>query len=38
MKILTCCSAGFYGRGGGRKKKNKAENEINESSGIQKGG
>jgi len=34
MKILTCYSARFYGRRGGRKKKNKAENESNESNGI----
>ena len=34
MKILTCYSARFYGRRGGRKKKNKAENELNESNGI----
>ena len=34
MKILTCYSARFYGRIGGRKKKNKAENEDNESNGI----
>ena len=27
-------SARFYGRRGGRKKKNKAENEPNESNGI----
>ena len=27
-------SARFYGRRGGRKKKNKAENETNESNGI----
>ena len=29
MKILTCYSARFYGRRGGRKKKNVAENEPN---------
>ena len=34
MKILTCYSARFYGARGGRKKKNKAENEPNESNGI----
>ena len=34
MKILTCYSARFYGRRGGRKKKNKTENETNESNGI----
>jgi len=34
MKILTCYSARFYGARGGRKKKNKAENEIGESNGI----
>jgi putative resolvase len=28
MKILTCYSARFYGRRGGRKKKNTAENEA----------
>jgi predicted site-specific integrase-resolvase len=31
MKILTCYSARFYGRRGGRKKKNTPENEPNES-------
>jgi excisionase family DNA binding protein len=34
MKILTCYSARFYGRRGGRKKKNNAENESIESNGI----
>jgi excisionase family DNA binding protein len=34
MKILTCYSARFYGRRGGRKKKNKAKNKFNESNGI----
>ena len=34
MKILTCYSARFYGRRGGRKKKNVAESEDNESNGI----
>jgi excisionase family DNA binding protein len=34
MKILTCYSARFYGRRGGRKKKNTAKNEANESNGI----
>ena len=34
MKILTCYSARFYGRRGGRKKKNKAENEPVESNAI----
>jgi len=34
MKILTCYSARFYGRRGGRKKKNTAENEPIESNGI----
>ena len=34
MKILTCYSARFYGRRGGRKKKNTAENEPVESNGI----
>ena len=34
MKILTCYSARFYGRRGGRKKKNTAENESVESNGI----
>jgi predicted site-specific integrase-resolvase len=34
MKILTCYSARFYGRRGGRKKKNTAENETDESNGI----
>jgi predicted site-specific integrase-resolvase len=34
MKILTCYSARFYGRRGGRKKKNTTENESNESNGI----
>ena len=34
MKILTCYSARFYGRRGGRKKKNTVENEPNESNGI----
>jgi predicted site-specific integrase-resolvase len=34
MKILTCYSARFYGRRDGRKKKNKAENDTNESNGI----
>ena len=34
MKILTCYSARFYGRRGGRKKKNTVENESNESNGI----
>jgi predicted site-specific integrase-resolvase len=34
MKILTCYSARFYGARGGRKKKNKAENESIESNGI----
>ena len=34
MKILTCYSARFYGARGGRKKKNKAENEPDESNGI----
>ena len=38
MKILTCYSARFYGARGGRKKKNKAENELDESNGLQKGG
>ena len=34
MKILTCYSARYYGARGGRKKKNKAENEPVESNGI----
>jgi len=34
MKILTCYSARFYGARGGRKKKNKTENEPDESNGI----
>ena len=34
MKILTCYSARFYGRRGGRKNKNMSENEPNESNGI----
>jgi len=34
MKILTCYSARFYSARGGRKKKNKAENEPDESNGI----
>ena len=34
MKILTCYSARFYGARGGRKKKNKLENETSESNGI----
>jgi len=31
---LTCYSARFYGARGGRKKKNKIENETSESNGI----
>ena len=34
MKILTCYSARYYGARGGRKKKNKVENESVESNGI----
>jgi len=34
MKILTCYSARFYGARGGRKKKNKAENEPDEFNGV----
>jgi len=34
MKILTCYSARYYGARGGRKRKNKSENELNESNGI----
>ena len=34
MKILTCYSARYYRARGGRKKKNKAENESVESNGI----
>ena len=34
MKILTCYSARFYGRRGGRKKKNTAKNETDEFNGI----
>ena len=34
MKILTCYSARFYGRRGGRKKKNTEENQPIESNGI----
>ena len=34
MKILACYSARYYGARGGRKKKNKAENEPVESNGI----
>ena len=34
LKTLTCYSARYYGARGGRKKKNKAENEPNESNGI----
>jgi len=34
MKILTCYPARFYGRRGGRKKKNTEENQPIESNGI----
>ncbi|MCK9324140.1 MAG: IS607 family transposase [Bacteroidales bacterium] len=34
MKILTCYSARYYGARGGRKKKNKAENEPVDSNAI----
>jgi excisionase family DNA binding protein len=34
MKILTCYSARYYGRRGGRKKKNVEENQTIESNGI----
>ena len=34
MKILTCYSARYYGARGGRKKKNKVEDEPIESNGI----
>jgi len=34
MKIPTCYSAKYYGAGGGRKKKNQAENTPVESNGI----
>ena len=34
MKILTCYSARYYGRRGGRKKKNAEENQTIESNGI----
>jgi hypothetical protein len=34
LKTLANYSARFYGRRGGRKKKNTTENESNESNGI----
>jgi len=34
INTLKCYSARFYGARGGRKKKNKAENETGESNGI----